>query len=58
MNTDFIKENPKTSIVGVVPVVALVAKSVFGVDVPVEAVSAIAVFLIGLFAKDGGAKNG
>lgn len=42
----------KTTLVGVVGACAVLVKSIFGIDIPSDAILGVAVFLVGLFAKD------
>lgn len=48
-----IVSNWKTTVTGVVGALALLLNSLTGVTVPQDAIVAIVLFLIGLFAKDG-----
>lgn len=46
--------NWKTTVTGVVGALALLLNSLTGVTIPQDAIIALVLFLIGLFAKDGG----
>lgn len=45
--------NWKTTVTGVVGALALLLNSLTGVTIPQDAIVALVLFLIGLFAKDG-----
>jgi hypothetical protein len=45
-------KNWKTTVAGVVSAIALVVNSVTGYTIPQEAITAVAVFIIGFFAED------
>ena len=48
-----IVSNWKTTVTGIVGAIALLVNSLTGVTVPQDAIVALVLFLIGLFAKDG-----
>lgn len=48
-----IVSNWKTTVTGIVGAIALLVNSLTGVTVPQDAIVALILFLIGLFAKDG-----
>lgn len=48
-----IVSNWKTTVTGVVGALALLLNSITGVTIPQDAIIALVLFLIGLFAKDG-----
>lgn len=45
-------KNWKTTIAGIVGGIAVLAQSIFGVVVPQEAIVAVTLFVVSLFAKD------
>jgi hypothetical protein len=45
-------KNWKTTVAGVVSAIALVVNSVTGYTIPQEAITAVAIFIIGFFAED------
>lgn len=52
------KSNWKTTVTGVVTAAAVLIKSIFNIEIPTEAIIAVGVFLIGIFAKDNNVTGG
>lgn len=52
------KTNLKTTITGVVTAAAVLIKTIFDIEIPTEAIIAIGIFFIGIFAKDNNVTGG
>lgn len=53
-----IMKNWKTTVAGIIGGLAFIVNSVFGLQIPTDAILATTVFLIGLFAKDSNVTGG
>lgn len=53
-----IMKNWKTTVSGIIGGLAFIINSVFGLQIPAEAILATTIFLIGLFAKDSNVTGG
>lgn len=51
--TGAVMKNWKTTVAGIIGGIAFIVNSVFGLQIPTDAILATTIFLIGLFAKDG-----
>jgi uncharacterized membrane protein len=51
-------KNWKTTLTGLVTAIAVIAKSVFNIDVPTEAIITVGLFVIAFFAKDSDVTGG